>query len=193
MATTEPRFYIRKQAIQNLVIDLLNKFNLNDTSPVPVEDIVRQLGIELQYVANTDDQLSGFIYRDATTGKTILGVNADHSENRQRFTIAHELGHFLLHPLDEVLIDRKGYGYGYGRLRSLDSSSGEFKEEREANLFAAELLMPEAILRKKAYEATPFDFIEEDDDNIIRTLASDFGVSPQSLTIRLVQLGLLNS
>lgn len=191
MATTEPRFYIRKQAIQNLVIDLLNKFDLYDTTPVPVEDIVQQLGIELQYIANTDDQLSGFIYRDTTTGKTILGVNAGHSENRQRFTIAHELGHYLLHPLDEVLIDRKGYGYGYGRLRSLDSSSGEFKEEREANLFAAELLMPDATLRKRAY-ATEFDFMD-DSEEVVQSLAKEFKVSPQSLTIRLVQMGLLNS
>lgn len=72
---------------------------------------------------------------------TTIAVNANHSQNRQTFTIAHELGHFYLHShtrkkFTETKLSENLYSFG------------EVLIEREANLFASELLIPEEVLEK---------------------------------------------
>ena len=63
---------------------------------------------------------------------------------RQRFTIAHEIGHFLLHTDEDVHIDEKR---PIGRRDDLSSQAVDACEI-EANQFAAELLMPESLVRE---------------------------------------------
>src|SRR4051794_28798785 len=72
--------------------------------PIAVDVIAKHRGIKLQYEPFEDD-ISGVLYRDFN--QTIIGVSSLHHPNRQRFTIAHELGHFFLHEVD-VHVD-KGY------------------------------------------------------------------------------------
>ena len=72
----------------------------------------------------------------------MIGVNEDHHSNRQRFSIAHEIAHFVLHHGD-TYID-KGYRVHF---RDLESGSGTKREEMEANAFAAALLMPAVWVR----------------------------------------------
>lgn len=109
--------------------------------------------------------------------RAIIGVNWDHHPNRQRFTIAHEIGHLILHQ-GETYVD-KGYRFNF---RGLESGSGTKNEEIEANRFAAALLMPTRLL-KAIFQEHAFDLTGNDDD--LRALAEKFGVSTQAMAIRL--------
>src|ERR1035438_1210999 len=74
--------------------------------PTPVEKIAKALGAEVRF-APFDNELSGMVY--VKDGVPIIGVNSLHHPNRQRFTIAHELGHLELHRqliTSEVHVDK---------------------------------------------------------------------------------------
>jgi Zn-dependent peptidase ImmA (M78 family) len=102
---------------------------------------------------------------------------------RQNFTTAHELGHMLLHDQEQLHVDR---GFRVVRLRDGNSSEGTDQAEREANLFAATLLMPEEFLDRDLAGTEFFDLL--DDQNLV-DLAREYGVSPQALINRLKNLG----
>jgi Zn-dependent peptidase ImmA (M78 family) len=94
--------------------------------------------------------LAGFLFANGDGGYIL--VNADDPVPRRRFSAAHELGHFLLH---FRLADADPVG---GYLQEDETIVEEDEEElaameRQANLFAAELLMPEEMCRKIAAEA----------------------------------------
>lgn len=152
--------------------------------PVPVEELARHLGIVVQRQQG-DDELSGFILRDPRRNFAVIGVNETHHSNRQRFTIAHELGHFLLHAGESLHVDKNGSGY---EVKHRDARSGEGKsvDEMEANLFAAELLMPATFLESDIADEGAFSL---SDDVKIRRLANRYAVSAQALTLRLSYLG----
>jgi Zn-dependent peptidase ImmA (M78 family) len=125
-----------------------------------------------------DDELSGMIY--IKDGVPIIGVNSLHHPHRQRFTIAHELGHLQLHRdmiESEVHVDKDFPVL----LRDQNSASGTEKVEIQANDFAAELLMPEALIQQ-ALAGKRFDI---DDDAPIEELAKKFRVSKQALEYRI--------
>lgn len=178
---------VRRKHIRDLAEGLLAR-HCPHGAPVDVIRIAESHGIEVK-VDPVDDDLSGFLYREPNTGRTVIGVNSTHHENRQNFTIAHELGHFLLHEAETVHLDSKSAGYTL-QLRSPRSATGENINEREANLFAAELLMPAKFL-KKDLRKKDLDLLE--DDSIIRELAKKYKVSVQALTIRLANLGYISN
>lgn len=144
--------------------------------PVPVEQMARAAGCKIMPAKLRD--VSGVLVRSAE-GATI-GYNSDHSPTRKRFTIAHELGHFLLH---------QGQGVTYDHdfrvsLRSDESSEGTNIEEIEANFFAASILMPDRMLA-----ADPrTKFIHLDDDRAVEALAKSYRVSRQAMSLRLMRL-----
>src|SRR5262249_22745239 len=76
-----------------LAQELLDELGIT-TIPVPLEEIAKHLGAQLRF-SPLDEELSGmaFIKDDVP----IIGVNALHHPNRQRFTIAHEIAHLRLH------------------------------------------------------------------------------------------------
>lgn len=150
------------------------------TAPINVEGLATSLGIQIRRTPTTDD-VSGFLY--SKSGSTVIGVNALHHPNRQRFTIAHELGHHLLHNFEDVHVDQFVM-----KLRSGASSTGEHVEEIEANRFAAELLIPERILLQ---EITRLGVQDLSDDNAMQQLAKQFQVSVQAMANRLTSLGYL--
>ena len=83
----------KRQKIRMRVTELLAQEAVA-APPVPINRIAKALGIQLRF-SPLDEQLSGMIYiRD---GVPIVGVNSLHHPHRQRFTVAHECGHFLLH------------------------------------------------------------------------------------------------
>src|SRR5437667_10664688 len=82
-----------------------------------------------------EDDISGALIPLGESNWAIL-VNSQHHANRQRFTIAHELGHLLLHGYKTPHADKQF------RLRDARSSEGSVLEEIQANQFGAELLMP---------------------------------------------------
>ncbi len=114
---------------------------------------------------------------DPQTGAAYVLINSDKPRVRRRFTIAHELGHLALGHLHggEMVVD--------------ETVRGRSPREREANAFAAGLLMPEAgviggwqrLQRRLGERASPIDWIV--------WLAASFGVSDQAAAYRLVNLG----
>lgn len=130
-----------------------------------------------------DDAVSGVLI--PLDGKDfIIVVNAGHSLVRQRFTVAHELGHLLIHSYTIPHADRSF------RFRDARSSEGSAVEEIQANQFAAELLMPRFLLLREP-KGTRFGHVpetEEEDDAFqqwVENLAGRFRVSRQAMTIRL--------
>jgi Zn-dependent peptidase ImmA (M78 family) len=129
--------------------------------------------------------LSGFLFRDSH--QKVIGVNTHHASVRQNFTIAHELGHLLLHDQEQLHVDR---AFPTVRLRDDTSSQGVDDAEKEANLFAAELLMPHAFLRRDVAAQNTLDLY---DDSFVPELAERYGVSVQALMFRLQYLGYIEA
>lgn len=152
----------------------------SDEPPVDLADLTEQLGLQVVY-KELEPDTSGVLVRNDE--HAVVGVNASHHPNRQRFTIAHEVGHFVLHGdqpsvfLDEHLVHFRA-----------DLTSGVHDpQETEANTFAAALLMPEEWLRRDLAERP----IDASDEKAVAWLAERYGVSQQALTIRLTTLNLL--
>jgi len=145
--------------------------------PVPIERIIKSKNIVLQYAA-LEEELSGMAY--IKDGIGIIGVNALHHPNRQRFSAAHELAHHELHAKEihkAVHVDREFRVL----LRDDVSSQGVDPLEIEANAFASELLMPRELLMT-ALGAGGLDL---DDETGIEALARKFRVSPAAMRYRL--------
>lgn len=170
--TTRPRYGLIAREVANL----LAKFPIN-SAPVPVDKLAEFCGAEVVY-NNFNDEISGLLFREA--GKLIIGVASEQSTVRQRFTIAHELGHALLHQMTNVHVD-KNFTVMF---RSAASSTAQDVFEIEANTFAAELLMPESLLREDLLTLK----LNMEDDKQLLMLATRYGVSTQALTYRLLNL-----
>lgn len=148
--------------------------------PVNVNAVSDFLGIKVKAV-ELEEEVSGFC---VINGSFIhIGFNKNDPAVRIRFTIAHELGHVLLHAKDNpVFIDKvKKFD------RNVNSSTGQLQIEREANAFAAALLMPRGLLTAEINSN-----MNETNKSFISLLANKFGVSDQAMTIRLTNLGLID-
>ncbi len=174
--------------IREVVEDLLAKQSLAK-APIPVERLAQNLGVELRYepFAGEQDQVSGMLFRDG--GRTVIGINANEGQLRQRFTIAHEIGHLLLHKAP-MYLDTPAEVF----MRNQRSSQSVDPKEIQANTFAAELLMPEKLVRAEAADAqaelskrSPLVDTEE----LVERLAQKFQVSIQAMTFRLANLGVI--
>jgi Zn-dependent peptidase ImmA (M78 family) len=163
-----------------MVKKLLSEHQIGE-APVDVLSLAKKLGLEIKKEP-TEANLSGFLFRNEEQKTAIIGVNSNQHPNRQRFTIAHELAHYLLHSTGSVHVDR---GYSV-KLRDEKSSEGTDEEEKEANFFAAELLMPENILTNDIVHSTNLDLFDE---NTLNQLANRYKVSTQALAFRLAYLG----
>jgi Zn-dependent peptidase ImmA (M78 family) len=163
----------RYSKIDAMVLRLLAQHD-QTRPPVRIERIARELGIELRSGALGD--VSGVLVRRGETAT--IGTNSGQSAQRQRFTIAHELGHFLLHEGITNHVDRS-YRVNY---RSAESSQATNVEEIEANYFAASILMPKHMLdAQNAEEAL-------DNDGMVGSLAKQFQVSRLAMSLRLANL-----
>ena len=169
--------------IEKITIQILDEFKINEL-PIPVNEIAIKRGLEVKAYDLGEDVSGALVINN---GKGFIGYNPTESKVRQRFTIAHELGHYELHNKQNVsaLFVDKQFKVEF---RNLDSSTGEMVREREANAFAAALLMPERLLRK---EIKNHHFDLSDDDNL-QELAKLFNVSVSAMTFRLMNLKLLS-
>ena len=148
--------------------------------PADVEQIARAHGLTVSKL-ELDDTVSGVLVLQ--DGRAVIGVNTNHSENRKRFTIAHELGHFLLHRSAASLFIDTAHVF----FRNEKSADGSRRQEVEANAFASELLMPEQAVRACVEQEVPDAF----DQAAMEAVAQRFKVSLQALTFRLAKLGLI--
>lgn len=150
--------------------------------PVAIEAIAQAEGIMIVRHRFEDGDVSGMLYRDGD--RHVIGVNSAHPKPRQRFTIAHELGHRALHPGREIILDVPVRV----NLRDKTSSMATDIEEIEANAFAAAVMMPEKMIRDSINQL-PAGKRHEPDDTAI-ALADIFKVSISAMNFRLINLGL---
>ena len=149
--------------------------------PVDVRAVASDtLGIEVWF-EHLDPGVSGMLYRG--DDRAAIAVNADHAVVRQRFTIAHELGHLRLHKGRPVIVDH--LVRARVNLRNTESSLATNREEIEANQFGAALLMPAEWI---------FADVEERLSMAPGRATTDLGrryrVSTQAMELRLINLGI---
>lgn len=147
--------------------------------PVDVIKIAELEGVNVIFEP-LEQEISGFMVKQ--DGGVFIGINALHHGNRQRFTLAHELGHLHLHSTTPTVYVDEAPVYFRGSMHPAAT-----QEEVEANVFAASLLMPPNFLQADLQAHT----IDALDEAAVRQLSNRYQVSPQALTIRLMQLGLL--
>jgi Zn-dependent peptidase ImmA (M78 family) len=177
---------LKPAQIESRVRQLLREQGIQ-APPVPTNKIAASLGAVVRkepFVGEVD--VSGAL--DRSGAMPVIGVNSNHHPVRQRFTIAHEIGHLLLHaaPLHIDPAHQVGVipnvGPESGRL--LRKSSTDYRET-EANRFAAALLMPQEFLTVDLTKAVlPLAPSE------IARLARRYDVSQQAMTFRLLNLGI---
>ncbi len=161
-----------KNEIKNLTNDCYknNKLQLNN--------ICKKLDIECFESDFDDFRISGMLIKNKETNKFEIYVNRRHSNARQRFTIAHEVGHYISY---------KHQSYSYEQLtknNEIEDYAISFRHENiisdaetEANMIAAEMLMPENKVRELAEKGLT---IEE--------MADEFYVSAVAMTVRVQSL-----
>ncbi len=153
------------QEAKNSAEELLKQYDIKEPV-VPIFDIAIKEGIELKFVKMPEQlkNVAGFI----DSVKKMMFVNKEDSPNRQTFTVAHELAHHILkHETDK-----------YEILLRMTTSIEKNPLEKEANCFAANILVPYKMLSKimRKYSLSRFD---------IKALAKIFGVSEELMRYRL--------
>ena len=174
-----------KQRAINAVKRLLCELQIDLSPPIDVRGAARALGIEIVerpgFELRGHGTVLGLLLR--REGRTICVINRDQNPHRKRFSIAHEIGHYVLHPPQEAYID-PDFSVA---ARDDRSAEGTDPKEIEANTFAAEFLMPEEVVRAEV--EGPLELF---DDDQVKGLAKRFEVSVQAMTFRLTNLGLLS-
>mgnify|MGYP006276906343 FL=1 len=174
MAVTEDREIL---AARDLLARYAEVYPLDSAEIVPVEDIAESfLGLRVKD-AELERGVSGML--EIRTRE--ISVNAAEGvtwPRRRRFTIAHEVGHWQLHKDDiaDLVVTRT---HDYVPAAREKAKTPEEIREREANRFAAELLMPEDRIHA-AVDAHGADVVEQ---------AERFNVSALSMAWRLFNYG----
>ncbi|MFI4965161.1 MAG: ImmA/IrrE family metallo-endopeptidase [Caulobacterales bacterium] len=137
-------------------------------APVPIKDIAEREGVDVQFVrfSTLGREVAGLTNFDDAT----IYVNADDQLNRQTFTIAHELGHWLLH---RKLFEESPQRYSVLLRTPTGGAYNTDPVEKEANAFAAAVLMPAPMVRRLKGLVG------------VREMARLFAVSPEAMEFRL--------
>jgi len=125
--------------------------------PVNIESVAEWLGFQVVLLYTVEDEFSGLV----SLPQKLIGVNGKHHRHRRRFTIGHELAHILLkHPPESRC--------SHGEIALYNA---------EADLCAAELLIPSTMLRTQLHMTTN-----------ISALAKAFDVSEEAMRVKLKTL-----
>lgn len=138
--------------------------------PVDPFEIAQKLGIEVSYKTGLPDDVSGLLLRQSPDEPIHSAINVERPLTHQRFTMAHELGHYAILEYAEKLDEPMGFV----ERRSELSSAGTDVVEIFSNQFAAELLMPEGAVR-----------FYRRDGKTLEELCEIFAVSEAAITYRL--------
>lgn len=151
--------------------EIINEFR--KTAPVDVRAAAEAVGVTVREAYLPSD-VSGMLERDGK-GHFVITVNASHPSTRKRFTIAHELGHYMLHRHlvgDGVDDDRAYRSTNVGKYHNTRIGP---REETEANKFAASVLMPLNLIKELQSKGVTSP----------AALARQLGVSEHAMCIRL--------
>ena len=202
-----PVLFFRPQALESIARKLLIEYDstyLNRSpGPVPIETIIEKvckLSIEYKHLTNNGRELGRMIYDDGITtyfdedindyalmsvcgGTILIDASLLEQENlygRFRFTLAHELSHYLLHQC----VFR-----GTGTAAALYKNEiSEDDTEWQANYLAQAILMPGGQIKRCFYSLRPVCKSRRD---YIFEMSKTFEVSKQAMEIRLKNFGLI--
>ncbi|HEV7702163.1 MAG TPA: ImmA/IrrE family metallo-endopeptidase [Candidatus Paceibacterota bacterium] len=155
---------VNHEKIENLALSILDSYNI--TEPVvDVTKIAKDKGIEIKEISMPTgyNEVAGFYDKDQKT----IYIEASDKPSRKLFTIAHELGH--------IFLEHTNYGVLF-RIPKKDANY--IKEEKEANSFAANLLMPVNMV---------FDYMEKYNlsHSDYKKMSDIFGVPIVAMKMRL--------
>lgn len=169
------------EKIEIIATEIREMFGLKET-PTQIANILNKVGFKI-YSLEMDETLSGRIgianeFKEILGSKKILQINSKDNRGHQRFTMAHELGHYIF--------DYDGHNR-YANAYSLAEDDVNSPGEIRVNRFAAALLMPKNIFIDK-YSARKT--LGLDEVSICKSLAEEFEVSETAVSKRIVELGL---
>ena len=177
---------ITTPAIRKRATKILENYQVN-AFPVDIEKIAKNEGIRI-IKGELPENISGAIDMSDPVSPCIL-VNSIDGFERQRFSIAHELGHYFLHKPTGLHVDKD---FSSIFLRNENSSMALYPIEIEANKFAAHILMPEALLETAIKEILG-KLNQISISELIESLKTKFQVSNSAMTYRLKNLGIISS
>lgn len=171
--------FATKEKIELIAENYLEEFfggDINEKGKVPIQvhRVAEGLGVEVKYVSFKDPFEARTISGTFIRSQNKILINSQEIDYRRRFTLAHELGHFVLHKdiKEDILYRSDNFIDSDG----LDQESKD--REVEANCFAAALLMP----RKTVELLVSLKFKTSE-------MAKLFDVSTSAMQYRLINLG----
>ncbi len=168
------------QAEEFCLIHDINKY------PVNIAALCRKLGFEI-YAENLPSDHSGFIIvhpkaKARYGSEKVIVVNSEESPLRQRFTVAHELAHYVLHSNGE-----KVYAH-----RDILPTQTDSAKETEANTFASAVLMPPDLIKKALEIFEGYALVDFSNERRIEFISKAFAVSKPAAAMRLKALRIIN-
>lgn len=167
--------------------DKIAKLELGNPTRIDVKAIAESCNIPIEYNVL---ESSGCWSNDSKNDNTdkLIQINKFEPEYRQRFTIAHELGH--------ILLGHQGISYRTSDMTKYKDTIRRMNEVA-ANKFAAELTMPKSLvidvlfssIKQMGYSINQ-RFGDEDISKIVQISANELGVSPRVFDIRIKNLGI---
>jgi len=150
---------------------ILSDWGISNPQEIDLDLIAAELGILI-----VEKDIAGSAARLVCVGRSaIISINQHIREvGRKRFAIAHELGHFILHKHQTpgTICTEESFFTWYNQSVGV----------KEANVFAAELLMPESLFREHIVKTTP-------DLKTVQRLSGEFNTTLTATAIRYVELG----
>lgn len=163
-----------RSAIEEFAAQTLRTHGLES---IPIDPVIlaNRLGITVNHATFSEGSISGVVAKRGD--HAVILVNSNDSPYRKRFTIAHELGHVLLHLTG---IDGEEVDHTENLFRTNEADTpGPILKEVQANQFAAALLMPAEKVRE-----------EWRNTRSVTKLAQRFNVSEEAMGYRLASLGM---
>jgi Zn-dependent peptidase ImmA (M78 family) len=167
-------------AMDEIQVDLIKLIQASQTNHrIDVVELAKKLGLDVYSIDMPDDQC-GDIRKDSKTGKFFIEINRNHPVTRQRFTVAHEIAHFLKHP--EVLKQK-----GQLDRNNTFKDEAEIRREDEADEEAAAILMPEYLV-DDYFKTKSWSNKTKFNSDMISEIADSFRVSRAMAITRLRDL-----
>lgn len=162
--------------VESTATKMLQHFVVDDTGmfrpPVDPNKIAKALGVDVREIS-LPEKISGFIAKESKDLPAVIYINENHGHVRQRFTVAHELGHYIQETA------RGNKTFETLRRETGHADQGIHEQERWANGLAAGVLMPAGPTRRLYVEGES-----------VQEIANRFKVSTKAMEYRLANLGL---
>ena len=149
------------------------------------ESAVEKFGVQVKYAFMEGDSQNVSGYLMAENNKPVIVLNAEENTRRQRFTLAHELGHLILHwqwlPGEQISLEDGIFEVSFRKNDIHSYTPEENLREEDANTFAGEFLIPVDEVKKFSEEIV-------DKTKLAKELSIRFNVSYPCASVRVANL-----